>query len=306
MDWLNYHHLLYFWTVAREGGLVPAGKRLRLSPQTLSGQVNALEAALGEPLFERQGRRLALTATGRTVYGYAEEIFTLGRELVDAVRGRPSGRPQRLAIGVADAVPKLIAKRLLAPTLATPQDPPLRLVCREDTPERLLAELAAHRLAALILDAPVPAGSGVKAYSHPLGSSAVTFFATPERAAHLRPGFPQSLDGAPVLLPTEEASARRALDAWFHAVGVAPRVVAECDDSALLKTFGQDGLGAFPGAEVIAPEIMAQYGVEPIGVAAGVRERFYVVTLQRRLEHPAVRALTERARAELFPAAERA
>jgi LysR family transcriptional activator of nhaA len=305
MEWLNYHHLLYFWTVAREGGIGPAGKRLSLSPQTISGQVNALEEAMGVPLFERQGRRLVLTDTGRLVYGYADEIFTLGRELVDAVRGRPTGRPLRLVVGIAEVVPKLIAKRLLATALASEEDPPLQLVCREDAPDRLLVDLAAHRLDALILDRPVPPGSGIKAFNHALGDTATMFFATRAQAKALRAGFPRSLDGFPVLLPTEQAAVRRGLEDWFHALGIRPRIAAEFDDSALLKVFGQDGLGAFPGPEAIAAEIAAQHDVEPIGLVDTVRERFYAVTMQRRLEHPAIKALTVRARSELFAAQKR-
>lgn len=300
MDWLNYHHLLYFWTVAREGGVAPAGKRLLLSPQTISGQVNALEDAIGVPLFERQGRRLVLTDTGRMVYGYADEIFALGRELVDAVRGRPTGRPLRLVVGIAEVVPKLIAKRLLAPALSAPDGPPLQLVCREDASDRLLVELGAHHLDALLLDRPVPPGSGIKAFNHALGDTGTTFFAAKKQARALRAGFPASLDGFPMLLPTEEAAVRRGLEDWFHANGIRPRIVAEFDDNALLKVFGQDGLGAFPGPTAIAREIAAQYGVEAIGSADAVRERFFVVTMQRRIEHPAVKALTERARVELF------
>ncbi len=299
-DWLNYHHLLYFWTVAREGGVGLAGQRLRLSPQTISGQVNALEEALGVPLFERQGRRLVLTETGRVVYGYADEIFSLGRELVDAVRGRPTGRPARVVVGIAEVVPKLIAKRLLAPALTPDQEPPLQLVCREDAADRLLVELAAHRLDALVLDRPLPPGSGIKAFNHPLGDTGTTFFAARRLARTLRAGFPASLDGCPVLLPTEEAAVRRGLEDWFHTSGIRPRVVAEFDDSALMKTFGQDGLGAFPAPTAIASEVAAQHGVVPIGEVDSVRERFFVVTMQRRLEHPAIKALAERARAELF------
>lgn len=301
MEWLNYHHLLYFWTVAREGGIAPAGKRLRLSPQTISGQVNTLEEALGTPLFERQGRRLALTETGRMVYGYADEIFALGRELVGAMHGRPTGRPARLVVGIAEVVPKLIAKLVLAPVLATPsEEPGVHLVCKEDASDRLLADLAAHRLDAVILDAPVRAGSGIKAFNHALGDTGVSFFAKKVAARSLRAGFPGSLDGAAMLLPTAEASVRRGLDDWFLAQQLRPRIVAEFDDSALMKVFGQEGLGCFPGPTAIAREIADQYDVEAFGAIDSVRERFFVVTMQRRLEHPTVRALTERARSELF------
>jgi LysR family transcriptional activator of nhaA len=302
MEWLNYHHLLYFWTVAREGGIGPASKRLRLSPQTISGQVNALESAVGNPLFERQGRRLALTETGRMVYGYADEIFAIGRELLDAVRGRPTGRPVKLIVGIAESVPKLIAKRLLAPVLASDLGVPLQLVCREDAPDRLLEDLGAHRLDAVVLDSPVPAGSGIKAFNHPLGETGTVFFAAKKDARRLRASFPRSLDGAPMLLPTPEAAVRRSLDGWLHAENLRPRVVAEFDDSALLKVFAQDGLGIFAGAEAIAEEIAAQYHVEPIGRAPEVRERFFLVTMQRRVENPAVKRLFEYARAELFRA----
>lgn len=300
MEWLNYHHLLYFWTAAREGGIGQAAKRLRLSPQTISGQVNALEEAMGGPLFERQGRRLVLTETGQMVYGYADDIFALGRELVDAVGGRPTGRPARLTVGIAEVVPKLIAKRLLAPALTA--DAPVRLVCREDATDRLLADLGAHRLDAVILDAPMPPGSGVKAFNHALGETGITFFAGKADAKRLRKNFPASLHEAPMLLPTEAASVRRGLDDWFQAQGLRPRIVAEFDDSALMKVFGEEGLGCFPGPTAIADEIARQYDVTPCGTVDAVRERFFVVTMQRRLENPAVRALTERARGELFAA----
>src|SRR5512145_3254030 len=197
MEWLNYHHLLYFWIVAREGGLVPAGRVLRLSHPTLSAQVHALEERLGEKLFSRVGRRLALTEMGRVVYGYAEEIFTLGREMVDAVKDRSTGQPLRLEVGVADVVPKLVVRRLLEPALALPA--PVRLVCREGTQERLLGELAVHSLDVVISDAPVPAGSSVRAFSHLLGESGVTFFGARALAEPLRRSFPRSLQGAPIL-----------------------------------------------------------------------------------------------------------
>ncbi len=303
MEWLNYHHLLYFWAVARENGIGPASKRLKLSPQTISGQVNALEEAVGTSLFERQGRRLALTETGRMVYGYADEIFQIGRELSDALRGRPTGRPVQLVVGLAESVPKLIAKRLLSPLLSSELSDlgvPLKLICREDATDRLLEDLAAHRLDALVLDTPIPPGSGIRAFNHPLGETPMVFFARKKEARVLRAGFPRSLDGAPMLLPTSEAAVRRSLDTWFNAERLSPRIVAEFDDSALLKVFAQDGLGVFAGPEAIADEMAAQYGVEPIGHVPSVKERFYLVTMQRRVENPAVRALLEHARSELF------
>lgn len=312
MDWLNYHHLLYFWTVAREGGLREASDKLRVAPQTLSGQIRRLEEAFGEKLFRKRGRRLELNEVGRVVYGYADDIFTLGQDLQDAVKGRlGGGRLQRLVVGIADVVPKLVAKELLAPIIAPPvagagedAPAPVHLVCKEGNAERLIAELGAHRLDAVLLDAPAPPSAGVRVFNHPLGETEVELFAPARDAARLRAGFPGSLDGAPMLLPTMGAAIRLTLDGWFDRVGVRPRVVAEFDDSALMNVFAQDGLGVFPGSAVFAHDIMAYYGVEPIGRAAGVTERFFVVTLKRRLEHAAVRRLTERARTVLFaPAA---
>lgn len=298
MEWLNYHHLLYFWSVAKEGGIAPAAERLRLTPQTISGQVHMLEEALGEKLFEKRGRSLALTEMGRLVYGYAEDIFGLGRELLTAVRGRTTARAPRLVVGIAQVVPKLVAKRLLEPALV--QADKVRLVCREDSTERLLAELAAHRLDALVLDAPVPASAGIRAFNHPLGECGSTFFARAPLAKRLKKGFPESLNGAPMLLPSEETSIRRALEHWLDEHGLVPEVLGEFDDSALIKVFGQAGHGVFLAPSAIAAEVAEQYDVVAIGEAEAVRERFYVATMQRKLEHPAVAALTEEARRGLF------
>jgi LysR family transcriptional activator of nhaA len=298
MEWLNYHHLLYFWVAAREGGVTAAAARLRLAPPTLSSQIRSLEDALGQKLFTRVGRRLELTETGRTVLRYADEIFGLGRELLDTVKGRPSGQPLPLVVGVADAVPKLIVRRLLEPALHLAE--PVRLVCREDNPERLLAELAVHAIDLVVTDAPLGAGSAVKAFNHLLGECPVAFFGTPALAAAHRRGFPGSLDGAPVLLPGGHSALRRGLDQWLERAGVRPRVVAEFDDSALLKVFGQDGLGLFPGPAAITQEIVAQHGVQLVGQVDEVRARFFVVSAERRLKHPAVVAITDAARRSLF------
>jgi LysR family transcriptional activator of nhaA len=298
MEWLNYHHLLYFWVAAREGGITAAAARLRLAPPTLSSQIRALEDALGEKLFRRVGRRLELTEAGRVVLRYADEIFGLGRELLDTVKGRPSGQPLRLLVGVADVVPKLIVRRLLEPALRLPE--PVRLVCREDVPERLLAELAVHALDVLVTDAPLGPGSAVKAFNHLLGECGISFFAVPALAAAHRRGFPGSLDQAPLLLPSEHSALRRSLDAWLEEAGLRPRVMAEFDDSALMKVFGQDGLGLFPGPTAIEAEIVAQYGVEVVGQVAAVRERYYVVSAERRLKNPAVVAISDAARHGLF------
>lgn len=298
LDSLNYHHLRYFWVVAREGGLVPAGKALRLSHPTLSAQIHALEDQLGEKLFTKVGRKLELTEMGRVVFRYADEIFSLGREMLDTVQGRATGQPLRLDVGIVDVVPKLIVRRLLEPALALPE--PVRLVCREGPYERLLAELALHALDLVIADAPVPPGSNVRAFNHPLGETTVSFFATkPLARAHGR-DFPRSLDGAPMLLPLEGLTLRRSLNQWLDRHGIRPRIVAELEDSALMKAFGRDGLGIFAAPTAIEAEVIEQYRVELLGRAADLRERFYAISIERRLKHPAVVAISNAARNELF------
>jgi len=298
MEWLNYHHLLYFWVVAREGGLVPAGKVLRLSHPTLSAQIHALEAELGEQLFSKQGRRLALTEMGRVVYRYADEIFTLGREMLDTVKGRSSAYGLRLNVGIANVVPKLIVRRLLQPALALGET--VRLVCHEDKYEKLLANLALHALDIVISDAPVPPGGSVRAFHHLLGETGVSFFGSKALTARYKRGFPQSLDGAPMLLPLENLTLRRLLNQWFGRAGIQPRVVAEFEDSALLQVFGGDGVGIFAAPTVVEAGVIEQYGVQRIGRIDQVRERFYAISVERRIKNPAVVAICDTARHELF------
>jgi LysR family transcriptional regulator, transcriptional activator of nhaA len=298
VEWLNYHHLLYFWVVAREGGVTAAAKRLGLTQPTVSGQVRALEEALEEKLFERKGRRLVLTEVGQVVWQYAEEIFALGKELQDTVKGRPTGRPLRLCVGVADVIPKLIAYRLLGPALA--QDPPLHLVCREDKTERLLAELSLNDLDLVIADEPLSSATHVRAFNHLLGESTISFFGTPELAKRYRKGFPKNLGGAPMLVPTINTSMRRAMDHFFEQHGIVPRIVAECEDSALMKVFGEQGAGLFAGPTVIEKEIAAHYGVRVVGRTADIRERFYAISVERRITHPVVALITKTAREVLF------
>jgi LysR family transcriptional activator of nhaA len=300
VEWLNYHHLLYFWVVAREGGLVAAGKVLRVSHPTLSAQIHALEDRLGHKLFSKVGRKLVLTELGRTVFRYADEIFTLGREMLDVVEGRSAGRRVRLDVGVADVVPKLVVRRLLQPAFMLPE--PVRLVCREATLDKLLAELALHTLDVVISDAPVPTGSNVRAFTHVLGESGVSIFGSAALARRYRPGFPRSLDGAPMVLPLENLALRRSLDQWFGKHAISPRIVAEFEDSALLQVFGSDGAGMFAAPSVVEREVIAQYGVRLVGRADGVRERFYAISAARRLEHPAVIAISDAARRALFVA----
>jgi LysR family transcriptional activator of nhaA len=276
MEWLNYHHLRYFWAAAREGGVVRASQRLRVSQPTVSAQIRELESALGEKLFRRQGRRVVLTEVGRVVFRYADEIFTLGRELLDTVHDRPTGRPQRLSVGIANVVPKLVAYRLLAPALHMAE--PLQIECVEDKPERLLADLAVYGLDLVVADAPVGAGAKVKAFHHLLGECGVSLFASERLAAAHRKGFPRSLDGAPLLLPTASAALRRELDQWLERQELRPRVVGEFEDSALMSAFGEAGSGIFPAPTAIEREVKAQYGVRVVG-RLPLRERFYAITV---------------------------
>lgn len=298
MEWLNYNHLHYFWVVVREGSIAAASRRLLVGRPSISMQLKSLEAAMGESLFTRQGRRLELTDTGKMVYGYAEVIFATGRELMDSVRGRAAGRPTTLRVGVADVMAKLMAFQLLLPALEGEE--PVRLVCREDHPRRLFAALATHELDLVLSDIPLFPGIDVKAFSHVLGESTITLFAAPELAARVLAGFPGSLDDVPFLMPSPETAIRGALDLWFEQADVRPKVVAEFDDSALLKVFGQAGCGLFPAPTAMAARVAEQYGVEPVGELENVRETFYAVSPERRIQHAVVARIIAHAQGELF------
>ena len=295
---LNYHHLLYFWTVVREGGVSRAAGKLRLSQPTISAQVKMLEAALGERLLERQGRTLVLTDVGRVVDRYATEIFTAGAELLETLKGRSSGRAARLAVGVANAVPKLVVYRLLRPALEGPT--PVQITCSEDDPEQLLGQLATHALDVVISDAPAAPHVRVKVFNHLLGESGTTFFAGRALARRLRRHFPRSLTGAPMLLPTINNSLRRALEQWFDAEDLYPEVVGEFEDSALLKTFGERGRAVFAAPTAIEKDVLRSYGMAVVGRTAAIRERYYAISVERRLRHASVAAITNAARTEIF------
>lgn len=295
---LNYKQLHYFWAVAKTGSIVRACEQLNLTPQTISGQIGLLEETLGVDLFQRAGRRLKLTETGRLALSYAEEIFQTGGRLEEMLRTQPGDRHTLFRVGIADVVPKSIAYRLLAPAMALSE--PLRIVCREDKLERLMAELAIQRLDLVIADSPMPPEMDVKGYSHKLGECGITFFATPKLAALYAGDFPRSLQGAPMLVPGENTIVRGRLMRWFGERQIQPRIVGEFDDSALMKAFGQSGIGIFIAPSVIADEVQRQYGVEAIGRIDEVTERFYAISVERRLTHPAVVAVTEAARQELF------
>jgi LysR family transcriptional regulator, transcriptional activator of nhaA len=296
-DWLNYHHLYYFWVTARQGTLARASQELLVAVPTISGQIHALERSLGEPLFRRQGRGMVLTDAGRTVFDYANTIFRLGRELSQVIRQHPAGGPLSLRVGVDDALPKLVARRLIEPALHI--DRPVRLDVRQDTTEQLLGHLAMHRLDVILSDRPAPATPGLRTFSHLLGESRIEFFAAAALARRWRRGFPGSLNGAPILLPGEGSVLRRSLDTWFKTQGLRPEIRGEFEDSGLLKTFGQIGQAAFPAPQIIGREVCRQYGVVRLGVAGEVRERFFAISVERKLQHPCVVAIEQTARRRL-------
>jgi LysR family transcriptional regulator, transcriptional activator of nhaA len=297
MEWLNYHHLYYFWTVARAGSIATASQELRLAQPTISNQLKTLEGSLGVKLLERQGRRLVLTDAGRTVQKYADDIFRTGRELQLAVRGLPTGERPRLVAGVADVIPKRVAALLLSP--AVEACPDLTLTCREGPLPQLLAALALHELDVVVADVPAGEGVKVKAFSHELGSCGMTFFGSGS-LARLRKGFPHSLDGQPILLPSEGTALRRALDGWLDAMDLHPVLTGEFDDGALMKAFGERALGVFAVPRVIEAEVRQTHGATVLGRVEAVRARFFAITVERRLRHKAVAALAEAARAEIF------
>lgn len=298
MEWLNHHHLLYFWIVAQEGSIARASEVLHLTPQTISAQIRTLEQTIGQPLFERVGRGLALTETGQIAKRYADEIFSLSQELLDTIRGRHAGRPLQLRVGVADALPKIICQRLLEPALHL--DEPVQLLCREEGVEALLAELAVHRLDLVLNDAPMPPHVRVRAYNHMLGQCGVTWMGTKALVRRLQRRFPASLSGAPVLLPTEDTALRRSLTPWFERHDIRPKIVGEFVDSGLLKTFGQAGEGVFPVSDVIVNDVRQQYRVVPLGPADGVVDSFYAISVERRVRHPAVAAICDTAPTSMF------
>lgn len=298
MQRLNFHHLMYFWLVAREGGLARAGKLLRLSPPTLSSQIRALEESVGHRLFTKQGRKLVLTEVGTVAYRYADEIFALGRELGDVLAHGVLPSPTTLRVGLVESLPKMAVRRLLAPVFAA--KPPAKLVCHEGTLDRLVAGLASHSFDLVLADVPLPPGSSVRAYNHLLGECGVTFFSHAQEARRRRRNFPESLHDAPMLLPLVGSALRRELEGWFDARGIVPHVAGEFEDSALLKAFGADGRGVFCAPSTVAAQVARMYGVIPIGETREVLERFYAISPEQRIKNPVVAAILETAHKELF------
>ena len=293
MEWLNYHHLLYFWAVARRGGIVQAAEELNVAQPTISGQIKDLEEALGEQLFRRTGRGLVLTETGQMVFEYADEIFSIGRDLMDAVRSRPIGRPVRLAVGVTDAIPKTLSRVLLEPALTS--EPAVRLSVHEHDLDKMLRELATYRLDLVISERPAsPTRS--PCYSQELADSDVSFYGTAEMAERYRVDFPRSLHAAPVFLPTENLALRRSLDQFFDESGIQPKVRGEFEDPALTVSFAQAGLGMYPSATLIEPELRRLSNLVPVGRIESVRERYFAITVKRKLPHPVVASILAHAK----------
>ena len=297
MRHLNYSHLLYFHTVAREGSIAKASESLHLTPQTISSQIKLLEESVGTPLFDRVGRGLVLTETGQAVNKYADEIFSLGTELAQWISRRSSGLSASLNVGTVNSIPKLVAHSVLQAGLEV--DPPVKMVCREDSLSVLLADLAVHRLDIVLSDRQIPPGFNVKAFNHLLGESPISFYGTEQLVQRYGPDFPASLDGAPVLMPMHGSALRSSLDGWFDQISVVPNVIAEFDDSALLKAFGEGGAGLFPAPRVIDQQLKHTYHVRRVGEASAVREAYYAISPERVLKHPAVRQITDFARERL-------
>lgn len=291
---LNYKHLRYFWTVAKTGSIARASKLLHLTPHSISAQLTTLEDQLGASLFKRVGRRLELTETGLRILGRTDEIFALGDQIVEMVQDESLNLPPPFRIGVADSMPKLVVYRLIEPALQL--DAPPRMICREGRLENLLGELAVHRLDIVLADRPLPQGVSVRGYSHLLGESALSVFASAALAPRLRGDFPAMLDRAPLLLPGEDVAHRTPLMQWLERCGVQPRIVAEFDDSALMKAFGQAGAGVFVAPSAIASYVCDQYKVMEIGRIDKVREQIYAITTERKLTHPVMLAISQRAR----------
>jgi LysR family transcriptional activator of nhaA len=298
MERINYQHLYYFWTVAKQGSISKACEKLHLAQPTISGQLAVFEQNVGCQLLRKEGRKLALTDTGRTVYNYAEEIFTLGRELTQTLKGQGSERGLRLHIGITDALPKLITYRLIEPLLRQPDAGQIH--CYEDKTDRLLSEIALHTIDLVLADIPATPASGARVFNHLLGESRVGVFAAPQLAARYSQNFPRSLNGAPFLLPTSNTALRRSLNHWFDSKELSPIIQAEVEDSALLKTFGGAGAGLFFSPLAVAKEINRQYGTILLGQADGVVERFYAITAQRKLKHPSVATMLTSAQQGLF------
>jgi len=297
---VNFKHLHYFWVAAKAGGVVRAGEQLHTTPQTLSGQIKLLEDRLGRRLFRKSGRKLELTDDGRVALRYADDIFGLGSELEAAMRERRRGGQEVLEfrVGIEDAVAKSVAYMLLEPALALAE--PMRLICTEGHFDDLLAQLALHRMDLVIADEPLPRRLAVKAYNHALGSSSMSFFCAPALAQRLKGPFPDCLNDAPMLIPGARSTVRSQVESWLTLHGLHPRIVGEFDDGALMKAFGREGRGVFISPSVVEQQTCEQYSVQVIGRSTDLVEQFYAISVERRITHPGVVAITQAARATLL------
>ena len=300
MSSLNFKHLRYFWAVAANGTIAQAAEILHVTPQTISGQLRELEAQVNAKLFQKSGRNLVLTDTGRLVFSYADEMFRLGDELQDVMEGRTPGAALTLTVGVAMVVPKLLAYRVLEPVLSMTES--VRLVCLESSLADLLADLSVHKIDLVLADAPMSPTLNVRAYNHLLGESGLSFFATRKAARKYKAGFPHSLNEAPMLIPTASSALRRSLEQWLEQQDIKPVMVAEFEDRALMKAFGEAGAGIFTSPTAVEEDVVAKYGVSVIARTDEIKERFYAISAERRIKHPAVSAITEAARTGLFTA----
>lgn len=286
---LNFRHLYYFWVVAKEGSVTRAAERLEVAVQTISAQLSLLEQALGKSLFAPQGRRLVLTEAGRIALGYADQIFLLGEQMLDALADSDVERTMRLTVGISDSLPKLISARLLEAALGLPER--VKLVCYEDKFESLLGDLSVHKLDVVLTDRSVPPGATLRVFSHLLGESELSLFGVPALAKKYRANFPQCLNGAPLLLPTRNNAIRGRIDHWIEVHGIHPNIVGEFDDNALLNTFGRNGLGLFPAPSTLNKDVEEQFGAVPVGEMSKVREQFYAISNERKIKHPAIDAI---------------
>jgi LysR family transcriptional activator of nhaA len=298
MNRLNYQHLFYFWNVVKEGSISRACEKLHLAQPTISGQLAVFEQVVGAKLYIKDGRKLVLSDTGRTIFRYAEEIFSLGQELNQTLQGLTSGHGLRLNVGVADALPKLIAYRLLEPALHIPES--VQIICHEDKAERLMSEIPLHSIDLVLSDIPATPSIGARVFNHLLGECELAVFGVSAFYERYASNFPSSLNGAPLLMPTQNTALRRSLDQWLHTEGLCPEVKAEIEDSALLKTFASAGVGMFVAPTAVQTEIQRQYGCQIIGIVPSLYESFYAITAQRKLKHPAVMAILENTNNGLF------
>ncbi len=297
-DTMNYKHLHYFWTVAHEGSIAKASEKLHITPQTISGQLSLLEQRIGNALFDKVGRGLQLTETGRLVLHYADEIFELGRELSDVLRGVPAVGPSEFIVGAASALPKTIVYKIIEPALHLPHD--ISLTSREGAVDTMLADLAIHKVDMVLSDTPVTNAISVKAYNHLLGESGLSCFAAARLAKTCRNNFPQSLHNTPVLLPTPQYAIRQLIDGWLHENDIHPVVFGQFDDSALMKSFGQAGTGIFFMSSTIEEEICSNFNVRVIGRIDEIKQKYYAISAERKVKHPAVAAICDSARSALF------